>query len=109
VWVWCGGSFGAFLAPRLNSSLQFSCCDPLRFFCQSNHPPHGAWGQCTHTSLSRLILNISCHFKLPNYCHDMEMGIFNCLEIFLYPFPDLCNNFSSHIVTVFLGLSHSDE
>src|SRR4029434_10341071 len=75
------GSSGDFLTPRLNLPLQLSSCDPCRCFCQSNHRPHGAWGQCTHTSSSRLILNISCRFK-----------IFNSLEIFLCPFLDLCSS-----------------
>ena len=40
----------------------------------------------------------------------VEMGIFNGLEIFVSIswFVQL-NNFSLHIFTVFLGLSHSDE
>src|SRR4029434_5470164 len=89
----CGdGSFGDFLTPRLNSPLQFSSCDPWRFFCQWNHPPHGAWGQCTDTSSSRLILNISCRLNFLIISMIVEMSIFNSLEIFLGPFLDLCSS-----------------
>src|SRR4029434_9940804 len=77
------GSSGDFLTPGLNSPLQFSSCDPWRFFFQSNHPPHGAWGQCTHTSSSRLILNISCRFNLLNYWPDFGNGYFQLFRYFL--------------------------
>src|SRR4029434_6510747 len=111
MYVVSDGSSGDFLTPRLNTPLQFSSCDPWRFFCQSNHPPHGAWGQCTHTSSSRLILNISCRFKLLNYFNDSGNGYFKLFRDFLVSislFVQL-HNFPSHIVTVFFGLSHSDN
>src|SRR4029434_2309519 len=105
------GSSGDFLTPRLNLPLQFSSCDPWRLFCQLNHPPHGAWGQFTDRSSSRLIPYISCRFKLLNYCHDSENGYFQLFRDFLVSISCFVklNNFSSHLVTVFLGLSHSDE
>src|SRR4029434_3533792 len=42
-----------------------------------------AWGQCTHTSSSRLILNISCRFKLLNYFHDSGNGYYQLFRDFL--------------------------
>ncbi len=72
-------------------TLQFSGCDPLRFFCQSTHPPHGAWGQCTHTSSGWFLKSpVALNFLI--IALIVEMGIFNCLEIFLYLFPDLCSS-----------------
>ena len=77
------GSSGDFLNPRLNLPLQFSSCDPWRFFCQSNPPPHGAWGQFTDRSSSRLIPYISCRFELLNYCPDCGNGYFQLFRYFL--------------------------
>src|SRR4029434_8691273 len=39
-------------------------------------------GVNVHTSLSRLILNISCRFKLLNYFHDS--GVFSTISRFSY-------------------------
>ena len=105
------GSSGDFLTPGLNLPLQFSSCDPWRFFCQSNHPPHGAWGQFTDRSSSRLIPYISCRFELLNYCPDCGNGYFQLLRYFLISFSGFLqlNNFLSHFDTVFFCLSHLDE
>ena len=50
-------------------------------------------GVNVHTSSSRLIFltsPVALNFLI--IAMIVEMGIFNCLEVFLYPFPDLCSS-----------------
>ena len=89
------GSSGDFLTPGLNLPLQFSSCDPWRFLCHSNHPPHGVWGQFTDRSSSRLIPYISCRFEILNYCPDCGNRYFQLFRYFLKSFSGFLqfNNF----------------
>ena len=75
----------------------------------SDHPPHSVWGQGTHTSSFRLILNVFSCFKLL-FALIVKTGIFNCWYIFLYLLPDLCSSANfPHIFTMSSGLFHSDQ